>query len=73
MEIEELGELKAFETMPKEGTLYVSIVCYGVSYWACGPSAMSKGEVIKALSSWSGATKARIYSIKVPLAALDAA
>ena len=73
MEIENIGELKAFETMPKEGTLYIGVVCYSGNYWAVGPSAMNKDEIIRALGSWSGATKARIYSVKVPLVALDAA
>lgn len=73
MEIEDKGELKAFETMPTEGTLYLTAVCYRGNFWSAGPSAMDKAEVVKALGNWTGADKARIYAVRVPLAALDAA
>ncbi len=73
MEIEDKGELKAFETMPTEGTLYLTAVCYGGASWMAGPASMDKAEVVKALVNWTGATKARIYSVKVPLVTLDAA
>jgi len=73
MEIEDKGEVRAFDTMPTEGTLYMTAVCYGGNSWMAGPSAMDKAEVVKALGTWTGATKARIYAVKVPLVALDAA
>jgi len=69
MEIEDKGELKAFETMPTDGTLYLTAVCYGAASWMQGPSGMDKGQVITALSTWSGITRARIYAVKVPLEA----
>jgi len=73
MKIEDAGEIKAFEAMPKEGTLYLTAVCFNGSSWCNGPSSMSKEEVIRMLGSWTGATHARIYAVKVPLAAIPAA
>ena len=67
MEIEDKGEVKSFETMPTEGTLFLTAVRYSGNFWASGPSAMDKGEVIKMLGNYSGIDKARIYAVKVPL------
>lgn len=67
MEIEDKGELTKFETMPTEGTLYLTAVRYPPSSWMQGPSGMDKGQVVTALSAWTGIDKARIYAVKVPL------
>ena len=71
MEIEDMGELRKFDTMPSEATLYITAVCYGGGSWSSGPSAMDKGEVENSLRNWVGITKARIYSVKVPLHRID--
>ena len=73
MEIEEMGELKKFESVPSEVTLYMTAICYSGSYWTGGPSGLNKDEVIRNLSSWTGIVKARIYAVKVPVGALPAA
>lgn len=67
MEIEDKGELTKFETMPTEGTLYLTAVRYGPGSWMQGPSGMDKAQVITALSTWTGIDRARIYAVKVPL------
>lgn len=67
MEIEDKGELTKFETMPTEGTLYLTAVRYTSGSWMQGPSGMDKAQVIAALNSWSGIDKARIYAVKIPL------
>ena len=73
MKIEDCGEIRSFEPMPTEGSLYLTAVCYSNNYWASGPSGMDKAEVIKSLASWVGCSKARIYVVKVPLSTLPAA
>ena len=69
MEIEDKGELKAFETMPTEGTLYLTAVRYSAGNWMQGPSGMDKGQVVTDLRTWHGIDRARIYAVKVPLSA----
>lgn len=54
MEIEDNGELTKFETMPTEGTLYLTAVRYPPCRWMQGPSGMDKGQVITTLSAWTG-------------------
>ncbi len=73
MEIEEMGEVRAFETLPTEGTLYLTAVRYSGNFWAAGPSAMDKAEVIRNLGCYTGITAARIYAVKVPLEQVHAA
>lgn len=74
VEIEDKGEVRMFEVMPTEGTLYLTAVRYnGSSFWCSGPSSMDKAEVIKMISGYTGIDKARIYAVKVPLVAVDAA
>lgn len=67
MEIEDVGEVRTFEPMPKEGTLYMTAVRYSGNFWAAGPSAMDKAEVIMMLGNLNGVDRVRIYSVKVPL------
>ncbi len=73
MQIEELDGPTNYETMPTEGTLYLTAVRYSGGYWSAGPSGTSNAEVTKLLSGWSGVEAARIYAVKVPLQALPAA
>ena len=73
MEIEDMGELKKFESVPSEATLYLTAVYYSNSHWGGGPYGMNKDEVIKNLNYWSNITKARIYAVKVPVDALPTA
>ena len=73
MEIEELDGPNRYETMPTDGTLYLTAVRYSGGYWGAGPSGTSKAEVTKQLSGWIGIDAARIYAVKVPLEALPAA
>lgn len=73
MEIEELDGPTKYETMPTEGTLYLSAVHYAGSGWMNGPGGMDKSEIVKQLSRWNGIDAARIYAVKVPLEALPAA
>ena len=73
MEIEDMGELRKFESVPSETILYMTAVCYNGSYWTGGPYGLNKEEVIRNLSLWTGITKARIYAVKVPVDALPAA
>ena len=72
MEIEELDGLNRYDTMPTDGTLYLTAVRYSGNYWRAGPSGTSKAEVTKQLSGWIGIDAARIYAVKVPLEALPA-
>lgn len=54
MEIEDKGEVTIFETMPGEGTLYLTAVRYcGSLCWCSGPSAMDKAEVVKLLTNYT--------------------
>lgn len=71
MEIEDKGTLTKFETMPTEGTLYLTAVRYTTKRWTQGPSGMDKEQVIEDLRQWSGIDKARIYAVTVPLAGYD--
>lgn len=73
MEIEDVGELRKFETMPNEGTLYLSLVRYESGGWMNGPCSMDKNEVMRMLGNWAGAKAARIYAVKVPIDAMPAA
>lgn len=67
MNIEDMGELKKFETMPTEGTLYLTAIQFQSGLWGSGPFGMDKQQVITYLSGWSGVVAARIYSVQVPL------
>lgn len=67
MEITECDELKTFETMPTETTLYFSAYTTDGVYWFGGPSANSKQEVIGYLQNYGGVIAARIYSVKLPI------
>ncbi len=67
MEIEDMGELKKFETMPTDDTLYLTAITYDGNNWSCGPSSMKKEEVINSLRYWKGLVSARIYAVQVPL------
>lgn len=73
MQIDELDGPTKYETLPTEGTLYMSAVRYGTGGWMSGPSSMDKREVVKMLSVWSGIDAARIYAVQVPLESLPAA
>lgn len=66
MNIEDVGELRSFETIPSEVTLYMSAVCYSGSYWAAGPCDTDKAKVIRMLHTWGGVEAARIYAVKLP-------
>lgn len=67
MEITECGELKTFETMPTETTLYLSAYTTDGLSWFGGPSAKSKEEVIGYLQNYFGVISARIYSVKIQI------
>ena len=68
MQIEEMGELKRFETLPTEQILYISAVRYrGSDIWTGGPSATTKESVISMLGRHTGCEMARIYLVKLPL------
>lgn len=76
MEIEEIGKIESFEPIPHEATLYLTAVYYPnpSGYWAPGPGGMDKSEVIRMVSVYTtGISKARIYSVKVPLKKIDSA
>lgn len=73
MQIEEKGNIDTFEAMPSEGELYLTAIFYEAGYWQAGPGGMDKAEVIRMISGYSGITKARIYSVKVPLKKIYAA
>lgn len=67
VQIEEMGEIRTFEAVPSEVTLYLTAVRYSGTLWSAGPSGLDKNEVINRLVNWSGIDSARIYSVKVPL------
>lgn len=71
MEIEDKGTLTKFETIPTEGTLYLTAVRYPPCGWMNGPSGMDKARVISDLRHWDGIDMARIYAVPVPLAGYD--
>lgn len=73
MKIEEKGKLEEFETLPKERTLYVTIVHYSNNYWTTGPCGFDKSQVLESLAIYTGVAAARIYSIEVPTKSLPAA
>ena len=65
MKIEDVGELRSFETVPSEVTLYMSAVRYSGNYWAAGPCDNDKANVIRMLHTWGGVEAARIYAVKL--------
>lgn len=67
MKIEDAGEVGSFETMPTERNLYMTAVQYGGGSWIAGPSGYDKEEVIRMVSSYTGVTNVRIYTVKVPV------
>ena len=67
MEIEDAGEIRTFETMPKEATLYMTAVLYSGCQWMNGPCGYSKDEVVGMLQSYAGVTRVRIYSVRLPI------
>ena len=73
MQIEELDGPSKYETMPTDGTLYLSAIHYTGIGWMNGPGGTNKSEIVKQLRTWSGIDAARIYAVKVPLQALPAA
>lgn len=67
MNVEDMGEIKVFEAVPSEATLYLTAVRYNGTLWSAGPSGLNKAEVIDRLVNWSGIDSARIYAVKVPI------
>lgn len=66
MNIEDVGELRSFETIPSEITFYMSAVRYHNYYWVAGPYDTDKAKVIRMLHTWGGVEAARIYAVKLP-------
>ncbi len=67
MEVEDMGELSKFETVPNEQTFVIAVVHYeSGGGWAVGPSG-ARDYVMSMLPSWSHIDKARIYSVKLPV------
>ena len=68
VEISDQGEIRRFETVPDEATIYLSAVRYNWAVlWTGGPSGQSKEEVVALLKALIGVEAARIYAVKVPL------
>jgi hypothetical protein len=74
MNIEDMGELKSFEPMPAETTLYLTAIRYESNeVWMAGPGGTDKAYVITTLQHWAGIDAARIYAVKLPAKRLGAA
>jgi hypothetical protein len=73
MEIEDKGNLDAYEPMPIDTFLYITAVQFEGGYWTGGPSGTDKNMVIQQLQSYSGVELARIYKVKVPVKSIPAA
>lgn len=69
MEIEDMGDVSGFESMPKERQFYFTAVRYegDGELWFAGPSGYEKDAVIDSLQNWSGISGARIYAVKLPV------
>lgn len=72
MEIEDCGEIKSFEPMPTEQTLFFSAITNNSVDWWGGPAGKNKAEVIGYIQNYDGVVKARIYSVKLPVDAKPA-
>jgi hypothetical protein len=67
MQIEDMGELKSFEPMPTETTIYLSAIRYDTGQmWTAGPGSVDKTYLITTLQNWGGIDAARIYAVKLP-------
>lgn len=68
MKIEDTVELRTFDTMPTETTLFMSAVRWDSGTWYGGPCGDTKDAVVRSLlDSYKHVTEARIYSVKLPI------